>query len=376
MNKSLLLYFGKLREFLFEMIEQLLCNNTPETQRLFVFNKSENSMMGEILKRVNESFIKSLAQKMLFHVSNDLPRFSLIDPFISALNKDIFKRLKLYLKKKYSKTSLSDFLKQKLKHFVVNLFLTFFFETLTSQEEFNNNESNVLVVLIGRQQVEHQTVQHQVPTHHLNLFPENVEQKCVREQLHLRHWTREDVQPNLRPPHCHQLQTLQSHSGLFAPELSAFLPQQKLESVSVTRSITIITLLKITKILISIYFHDSQFIEHFRKFQGKYSSKLLTNLFVYQGLSPENREVNPFLNPGMAVLLYSIHELITDEMLNQAIMNPDVKVSLSLQSNFFRERPVSDQTPLLNFDIENLKTCTLCGIVLPIYFLNNVEQVD
>lgn len=126
------------------------------------------------------------------------------------------------------------------------------------------------------------------------------------------------------------------------------------------------------KILISLHFHDGQFAGHFRQFQSKYSSKLLTNLFIYQGLSPEDREVNPFLNPGMAVLLYSVHELITDDMLNQAIMNPDVKVSLSLQSNFFRERP--GKGPEAAGD-ERLKTCPLCGIILPVYFLNNVEQV-
>lgn len=136
MNKSLLLYFGRLREFLFEVIEGLFNNNTPETQRVFLFNKSDNTVIGDLLRRVDDAFIKTLAQKLLFTILHDLPRFNLIDPFVSALNKDIFKRLKLFLKKKYQKSSLSDFLKQKLKHFVVNLFLTFFFETLTSHEDF------------------------------------------------------------------------------------------------------------------------------------------------------------------------------------------------------------------------------------------------
>ena len=143
-----------------------------------------------------------------------------------------------------------------------------------------------------------------------------------------------------------------------------------------TSSITIITLLKITKILLSLYFQDHRFLDHFKNFQSKYSNKLLANLFIYNGAFTENREINPFLNPGLALLLYSIHELITDDMINQAIMNPDVKISLSLQSSFFRN-PSSDISPKgLNFDDETLKTCHLCGLILPVYYLNNIEQVS
>jgi 6-pyruvoyl-tetrahydropterin synthase len=139
MNRSLLLYFGRLREYLFEAIEMLLCSESPHINNFKQFNTSEDYIYNDTIKKVNEQFIQNLAQKLLFSISNDLPRFNLISPYISALNKDIYKRLKKFLKKKYQKTSLSDFLKQKLKHFVVNLFLTFFFETLTSQEEFTTD---------------------------------------------------------------------------------------------------------------------------------------------------------------------------------------------------------------------------------------------
>lgn len=97
-------------------------------------------------------------------------------------------------------------------------------------------------------------------------------------------------------------------------------------------------------------------------------------MFIYSGVSSENREINPFLNPGLAVLLFSVHELITDDMINQAIMNPDVRVSLSLRTGFFRDPAHLRHMRDLTFDPEALKTCHLCGLILPVYYLSNVDQ--
>lgn len=114
---------------------------------------------------------------------------------------------------------------------------------------------------------------------------------------------------------------------------------------------------------------------HFRNFCAKYPGKLLTNLFVLTGVSGEDRAVSPFLNPGLAVLLFSVRELITDEMINQAIMNPDVRVSLSLRRGFFRDPEHLRHARAQSFDPEALKTCPMCGLILPLYCLSNVDQV-
>lgn len=227
MNRPLLLYFGKLREYLFEVIDSLLNADANGVNAFHVSKTSDEQIYNETLKKVDDPFIQNLAKKLLFSILNNLPKFSLIEPFLAALNKDIYKRLKQFLKQKYQRSTLSDFLLQKLKHFVVNLFLIFFFETLTSQEEFGSEQG-----ALTRRESLQEALQSQVPARHPDLLPENAEQGRLHQHLDGGHRLRKDLQQNLPAAHLGPVAALQFGAGLAQAELRRILPAHRPASVA------------------------------------------------------------------------------------------------------------------------------------------------
>lgn len=221
MNRPLLLYFGKLREYLFEVIESLLNSEADELQAFKLSKASDEAVFNETLKKVDDAFIQNLAKQLLFSVLNNLPKFSLIEPFFSALNKDIYKRLKAFLKQKYRKANLSDFLKQKLKHFVVNLFLTFFFDTLTSQEEFG--DTGALTRRSGGQA----SLQGQVPARGAHFLAESAQQGRLHEHQHGGHRLRKNLQQNLPAAHRRPVAPLFPGAGFAQAELRRLVPPRR-----------------------------------------------------------------------------------------------------------------------------------------------------
>lgn len=133
-NKKLLLYFKDLRKRLLTKMDRFIDQTLLHDSRSYDNNSlSQNSSEDSDY----EVFVEALSKNLLLKLEKDLARFKLLDEFFVMLNKDIYTRLKLYLKTKYKKSSLSDFLRLKVKMFVVNLILSCFLESLFNPQDFD-----------------------------------------------------------------------------------------------------------------------------------------------------------------------------------------------------------------------------------------------
>ena len=133
-NKRLLLYFNDLRTRLLSKMEKFIEKSKVQDSKSF----DNDSISDHSTEDTDfEVFVEALSKNLLLKLEKDFARFKLFDSFFIMLNKDIYTRLKAYLKKKYKKSSLSDFLRLKVKILVVNLILSCFLESLFNPQDFD-----------------------------------------------------------------------------------------------------------------------------------------------------------------------------------------------------------------------------------------------